>query len=61
MVIRDSFFLDDSSNTLRIDPADNDGFHICEIAGSKGKVYVYYSEIDSLVDCLKRIKMKGGR
>ena len=34
-------------NNLRLDLADEDGFHICEMVGD-GKIYVYYSEIDRL-------------
>ena len=47
--------MDDSNNPLRIDPIDHDGFHVSEIVG-EGKIYIYYSEIDCLIDCLKRIK-----
>jgi len=41
-------------NTLLLTPGDSDGFHIEEIEG-KGKVYVYYSEIDRLMECLQRM------
>ena len=52
MVLRDRVYVDEKDeNTLYLEPADDDGFHICEING--GKVYVYYSEIGRLIDCIR--------
>lgn len=56
-MIKKSILIDNDSNGLRIDPGDCDGFVISEIEESKtGRIYVYYSEIDKLINCLKKIK-----
>ena len=47
--------LDKDENGLYIELADEDGLHIIETDG-KGKVYVYYSELDKLLQKLKQIK-----
>ena len=52
--------LDNNDNSLSFEEADSDGFNICEIADGKkcGIVYVYYSEIDNVIDMLREIKKK---
>ena len=56
MVLNKTVYLDDDPNGLRLDPVDCDGFAIVERDGGRnGKIYVYYSELDRLVDCLKKI------
>jgi len=53
MVLRDRVYIDEKDeNTLYLEPADDDGFHICEMSG--GKVYVYYSETGRLIDCIRK-------
>lgn len=47
--------LDAGENTLILSPGDEDGFHIEEENGSKGKVYVYYSEKPNLIKCLEEV------
>lgn len=53
----ESFDLDNSDNTLVFAPADIDGFQIKEIVG-KGQVYIYYSEIDNMINSLLFIRNK---
>ena len=47
-------YLDDMQNSLHVEIADNDGFHICEENGNK--IYVYYSEITQLEQMLRKVK-----
>lgn len=44
--------LDSDQNGLYLETADEDGIHICEKVGD-GKVYVYYSELPSLIKLLQ--------
>lgn len=49
----------DENNGLRIEEADEDGIQILEAAYNKSeenKVYVYYSEIDQLIQKLRKAK-----
>ena len=55
MKVKDVIRVDDDPNGVFITPADVDGFFIKEIEGD-GKVYIYYSEIGLLVDCLNKIR-----
>ena len=52
-VLKEKVLIDDTENGLLLQPADCDGFHICEIEGGSC-VYVYYDEIDRLIDCIRR-------
>ena len=55
MKVKDVIRVDDDPNGVFIAPADVDGFFIKEIEGDE-KVYIYYSEIGLLVDCLNKIR-----
>jgi len=51
--------ISDENNGLRIEEADEDGIQIIESAyllKEKNKVYVYYSEIDQLIQKLRKAK-----
>jgi len=55
MKLKENIRVDDDPNGVFITPADVDGFLIKEIEGD-GKVYIYYSEIGLLIDCLNKIR-----
>lgn len=54
-ILKKETYLDDEENTLRLEPADIDGFYIEETVG-KNKVYVYYTEIETLIQLLRKIR-----
>ena len=55
MLTHRSVSVDDMQNSLRIDVADEDGCHLVEVEGG-GKVYIYNSEIDLVIDALQKYK-----
>jgi len=51
--------IENENNGLRVEEADEDGLHIIESSNliiEVNKVYVYYSEIDQLIQKLKKAK-----
>ena len=52
-------FLDCSENGIYFKPGDQDGFIICETENEKTGVYIYYSEIDIVIENFKKIKDGG--
>lgn len=44
--------IENDPNGLLLCPGDEDGFHITEVEG-KGRIYVYYSERERLIECLQ--------
>ncbi|OGS40626.1 MAG: hypothetical protein A3K77_05610 [Euryarchaeota archaeon RBG_13_31_8] len=61
MVLKKSFLLDeDDPDSLQFEPGDCDGFIISETDGGKtGRIYVYYSERDKLIERLKQIDVSS--
>ena len=59
-MIKEKITLDDTDNTLLISPGDEDGFHIEETEG-ENRVYVYYSEIEKLMQLLRKTKYEHER
>ena len=60
MVLKECILLSDDHNGLRLDPSDCDGFVISELEGGdrSNRVYVYYSEVNKLIECLKKISVE---
>jgi len=62
MITKDSIWIDERDNSIRLDKADEDGFHIVECESmilkdndkhhDLNKVYVYKNEIPNLVKAL---------
>ena len=50
----EKIMLDENDNSLYAEPADNDGFHICE--ENNNRIYIYYSEIEKLEQLLRKVK-----
>jgi hypothetical protein len=57
MISKDSIWVDEAENGLRIDHGDEDGFKIVESEG-ESEVYVYYSELKKLIRVLQEINVK---
>ena len=57
MIGKESIWIDEADNGLRVDHADEDGFKIVECEGG-AEVYVYYSELKKFIRVLQEIDVK---